>query len=103
MVEWLRNFRDPTGQLARWLKQLQKYTSSTVHQQGKHHGNADALSRLPCHQCGLQEPNPEPPDLVAVNRVSLLCGHSLDDLHEAQFEGAVVGPILCAKQTDHNL
>ena len=49
---WLRNFKEPKGQLARWLEKLQEYSFSVVHRQGTKHGNADALSRVPCRQCG---------------------------------------------------
>ena len=57
-LKWLCNFRDPEGQVARWLEILAEYTFSTfsvVHRPSLQHGNADALSRLPCKQCGLQE------------------------------------------------
>ena len=54
-LKWLRNFRDHEGQVARWLEILAEYTFSVVHRPGLQHGNADALSRLPCKQCGLQE------------------------------------------------
>ena len=91
-LSWLRNFREPEGQLARWLEQLQEYTFSVVHRPGKCHGNADALSRLPSCLCCLQQPNPEPSYLV-VSRVSLTCGYSQDDSGEAQLEYLVVGPI----------
>ena len=43
-LTWLRNFKEPKGQLARWI--------TIVHRQGRSHGNADALSRRPCSQCG---------------------------------------------------
>ena len=54
-LKWLRNFRDPYGQVALWLEILAEYTFSVVHRPGLQHGNADALSRLPCKQCRLQE------------------------------------------------
>ena len=46
---WLRNFREPEGQLARWLEKLGEYNFTIIH---RRHCNADALSRLPCKQCG---------------------------------------------------
>ena len=51
-LTWLRNFKNPEGQLARWLEQLQEYDFSIVHRPGRRHHNADALSRIPCRQCG---------------------------------------------------
>ncbi len=51
-LKWLYSFKQPEGQLARWLEQLQEYNFQVVHRQGKQHGNADALSRRPCQQCG---------------------------------------------------
>ena len=54
---WLQNFRDPEGQLARWLERLQELDFEAVHRKGKNHTNADALSRLPCKQCGRDSHN----------------------------------------------
>jgi len=51
-LTWLQSFKEPEGQLARWLEKLQEYQFTIVHRQGKKHANADALSRLPCTQCG---------------------------------------------------
>ena len=50
---WLQNFKDPEGQLTRWLEKLQEFDYIIVHWQGRSHINADALSHLPCSQCGL--------------------------------------------------
>ena len=44
---WLRSFKEPEAQVACWLEQLEEYDFETIHQQGKLHGNADALSYLP--------------------------------------------------------
>ena len=44
---WLRNFREPEGQLARWLEKLEEYNFTIIHRRGTSHCNADALSRLP--------------------------------------------------------
>eukprot|EP00731_Ephydatia_muelleri_P025168 Em0017g251a len=56
---WIRNFKEPEGQLARWLEKLQEYNFTVVHRQGSRHCNADALSRVPCRQCGRENQNVE--------------------------------------------
>ena len=42
------SFREPEGQLARWIEELQEYNFTVEHRPGSRHGNADALSRRPC-------------------------------------------------------
>ena len=54
-LRWLCNFKEPEGQLARWLEVLGTYDFNIQHRPGRQHGNADALSRLPCLQCGRLE------------------------------------------------
>ena len=50
---WLHKFKDPDGQIARWLQQLAAFTFKIQHRPGKRHGNADSLSRITCKQCKL--------------------------------------------------
>ena len=40
------NFKDPNGQLARWLEELSQYWMVIHHRPGSKHINADALSRM---------------------------------------------------------
>ena len=47
-LRWLMNFKNPEGQLARWLHKIQEYDMLIEHRRGKYHLNADALSRRPC-------------------------------------------------------
>ena len=47
-LQWLRNFKEPEGQVARWLERLQEYEFEVKHRKGEGHTNADALSRRPC-------------------------------------------------------
>ncbi|GBO32566.1 Retrovirus-related Pol polyprotein from transposon 297 [Araneus ventricosus] len=44
---WPLNFREPEGQIARWIQRLQEYDFEIQHRKGTSHGNADALSRRP--------------------------------------------------------
>ena len=54
-VSWLRSLKAPTGQVARWLQQLETYNITAEHRPGKSHVTADALSRRPCKVCQRQE------------------------------------------------
>ncbi|BHF73008.1 hypothetical protein SprV_0401608100 [Sparganum proliferum] len=46
-LTWLRNFKNPEGQVARWQEKLAEYDFECVFRPGRQHGNADALSRKP--------------------------------------------------------
>ena len=43
---WSIRFKNPEGQLIRWLEELSQYDLSVVHRAGKHHCNVDGLSRI---------------------------------------------------------
>ena len=49
-LQWLLNFKNPEGQMARWLQKLQQYNFTIHHRRGRLHGNADALSIRPCEE-----------------------------------------------------
>ena len=67
-LTWLQNFKEPEGQLARWLEKLQEFDFEIVHRRGRKHMNADALSRFLCAQCG-RENNSQQSDDLAVGAV----------------------------------
>ena len=50
-LKWLLNFKNPEGQLARWLEVITQYQLTLEHRAGRIHMNADSLSRRPCRQC----------------------------------------------------
>ncbi|KRZ82180.1 Retrovirus-related Pol polyprotein from transposon 17.6 [Trichinella sp. T8] len=50
-LTWLRNFKEPEGQVARWLQQLGEFDFEVIYRPGRKHQNADALSRGSCKQC----------------------------------------------------
>ncbi|KAJ7987593.1 hypothetical protein DPEC_G00328090 [Dallia pectoralis] len=59
-LRWLTRMREPEGQLARWLEKLAEYDFRVIHRPGRHHQNADALSRRPCGiscPCTVPEPS----------------------------------------------
>ena len=43
-LKWLQSFKEPEGQVARWLQILAEFHFTVEHRPGKKHGNADALS-----------------------------------------------------------
>ena len=52
---WLKRTPEPIGQQARWISFIDEFQFDIEHRPGKKHGNADAMSRIPCQQCGLAE------------------------------------------------
>ena len=51
-LRWLMNFKNPEGQIARWIETLSSFDMTIQHRPGIRHKNADSLSRVPCNQCG---------------------------------------------------
>ena len=47
-LAWLFKFKEPEGQVARWLEALSEYDFKISHRAGTAHGNGDGLSRRPC-------------------------------------------------------
>lgn len=116
-LTWLRNFREPEGQLARWLERLEEYDFDVVHRKGKRHGNADALSRLPCSQCGRmchsgkeEEEQDSPreelvglPEIAVVDvldGVQSLLSRTAGQLQKLQQEDSVIGYVMTAIMTN---
>ena len=68
---WLHNFKEPEGQVARWLETMAEFQYEVIHRPGKQHCNADSLSRGQCRQCGL-EVELETDEMFPVCEISLL-------------------------------
>ena len=54
-LQWLRNFKNPRDQLARWLERLSDFDFEVEHRPGQLHFNADGLSRLPWDEGALEK------------------------------------------------
>lgn len=54
-VSWVRNLKNPMGQMARWLQEIENYDLTVTHRPGSKHTNADAMSRNPCKVCTRQD------------------------------------------------
>ena len=50
-LKWLMRFKNPEGQIWRWLQVLNTYDFEIQHRPGTQHKNADGLSRRPCQEC----------------------------------------------------
>ena len=70
-LRWLHNFKEPEGQVARWLETMAEFQYEVIHRPGKQHCNADSLSRGQCRQCGL-EVELETDEMFPVCEISLL-------------------------------
>ena len=93
---WIRNFKEPEGQLARWLERLQEYNFTVVHRQGLRHCNADALSRVPCRQCGRDE-DIESENTVMVGVVSNpFQKYTPAEMRQMQLDDTTIQPVHCA-------
>jgi hypothetical protein len=89
-LRWLKGFRNPERQLARWLVEIEQYNFDIEHRPGARHGNADGLSRQPCRQCKRNECdnkqgkiNPDE-ETVTVRLMTLEPQWSMEDLKTAQ-------------------
>ena len=91
-LTWLCNFRDPEGQLARWIELLQEYDFDIVHRQGKVHCNADSLSRRPCQQCGCEEQV-----IASVVGATILSPGKMEEVEKLQREDPTLKPVILAK------
>ena len=78
-ITWLRNFKEPEGQLAKWLEKLQEFDFKVVHHRGRKHTYPDAFLRLPCKQCKRES---HYPDAVTVSTLDFSQGRSRDELSQ---------------------
>ena len=77
-LRWLTTFKQPQGQVARWIEFLDGFQAKIVHRPGSKHTNADALSRLPLTCASIAFDN---------------LGWSDAEISQAQGEDPVLGPI----------
>ena len=77
-LRWLMKTKNPKGQVARWIDALSSYQFDVEHRPGKKHFNADAMSRIPCKQCGRAE------NKISVRPVMMQVTEDLDFLQKGQ-------------------
>ena len=64
--------------MARWIDALSSYQFDVEHLPGRKHFNADAMSRIPCKQCGRAE------NKISVRPVMMQVTEDLDFLQKGQ-------------------
>ena len=89
-LTWLTNFKNPEGQLARWLEKLSEYSFEIVHRSGHKHNNADSLSRYPHKDTTLIAAVPDSP-------LSLF-SYSPSDIRDFQLQDIDIEPVQRAKE-----
>ena len=67
-LQWLQNFKNPRGQVARWLERLSDFDFEVEHRSRQLHGNADGLSRLTWESINSAE---QDEDAVLINSVNV--------------------------------
>ena len=96
-LTWLRNFKTPEGQIARWLEKLQDYQFTIVHRPGRQRNNADALSRFPCQQCGRASQVFNQP-IATISSTGMTAGYSSWELRNLQLNDECLGQLLLARE-----
>ena len=113
-LTWLFNFKEPEGQIARWLQLLSTYDFTIQHRPGSSHKNADALSRRPCKEesckhCDGQDQREanrinvrqgDDPQILNINgsSLTLLPNKSSVETRKAQLMDPIIGPVLQWKE-----
>ncbi|GBM89606.1 Retrovirus-related Pol polyprotein from transposon 297, partial [Araneus ventricosus] len=97
-LRWLLKFREPEGQIARWIQRLQEYVFEIQHRKGTSHGNADALSRRPCKEsckhCTNAEKKFGMETDISVKVLTTEDAWSSSEVQKAQLEDSDIRPIL---------
>jgi len=84
----------PMGQQARWCEILEEFDFQIVHRPGMKHGNADALSRRPCRQCGKEVDDVTRSEVRATEAQEIISGTrwTRQELTEATKKDAEISP-----------
>ncbi|GBM61469.1 Retrovirus-related Pol polyprotein from transposon 297, partial [Araneus ventricosus] len=97
-LRWLLNFREPEGQVARWIQRLQEYDFEIQHRKGTSHRNADALSRRSCKEsckhCTNAEKKLGMETDISVIVLTTEDAWSSSEVQKAQLENPAIRPIL---------
>ncbi len=73
-LRWLMGFKNPEGQMARWLEVIGTYDLEVQHRAGRLYGNADGMSRRPCDDCKHCSRQDEKEVDMSVRRICAITG-----------------------------
>ena len=97
-LTWLRNFKEPEGQLALWLEKLREYDFTIIHQPGQRHSNISWCPiRLHCKQCGgeqYEQGKETAQSNIITSTIHILVGWSLPEFWDLQLNDPHIGPVL---------
>ena len=89
-LQWLRNFKNPRGQVARWLERLNDFDFEVEHRPDQLHGNADGLSRFPWGEGAWEKIERDTTLIQSVNMGPL----SRESIHAAQNQDPVLSQVV---------
>eukprot|EP00731_Ephydatia_muelleri_P031170 Em0022g684a len=101
-LTWLYGVKEPEGQVARWLEQLQELDFKIIHRPGQRHQNADAHSRLPCRQCshtGEDDKNNESATIATLQLSSYVSAN----IKDKQMEDQELQLVITAQQSNEHI
>ena len=100
-LQWLRRTPEPIGQQSRWLERLEEFDYSVEHRAGRHHENADAMSRRPCRQCGYCMDPVQPASVSMIQTATEEVSFDPEHLSAKQATDPDLAQIYRAKATDN--
>ena len=89
-LQWLRNFKNPRGQVARWVERLNDFDFEVEHRPGQLHGNADGLSRFPWEEDACEKIETDATLIQSVNMGPL----STESIQAAQNQDPVLSQVV---------
>ena len=108
-LKWLHSFKEPEGQIARWLESVQEFNFEVQHRKGTLHSNADSLSHYP----GVQEneeldkatktslvTEEKSPLIAALATQPVLTERSSMEIRELQLADEALGPLMTAMEAE---
>ncbi|KAL5493702.1 hypothetical protein EMCRGX_G014921 [Ephydatia muelleri] len=101
-LTWLYGVKEPEGQVAWWLEQLQELDFNIIHRPGQRYQNADALSRLPCRQCGHTGEDDKNNESATIATLQL-SSYVSANIKEKQMEDQELQLIITAKQSNERI